>query len=120
MEMIALIVSGLALLAAGVCLYLTMREKKRNQERNADVCNYSDAVLAEAKEFAKKLLESPEHTEAVRKAAEEIVAQAVNEVCEKIAAPYTENNFGLGINCIMNYDPRVALEKQRAKERVGE
>lgn len=120
MEMIALMLSGLALLAAGVCLYLTMREKKRNQERNADVCNYADAVLVEAKEYARKLVESPEHAEAVRKAAEEIVAQAVNDVCEKIAAPYTENNFGLGISGIMNFDPRAALEKQRAKERNGE
>lgn len=35
MEMIALMLSGLALLAAGVCLCLLMQEKKRNQERNA-------------------------------------------------------------------------------------
>lgn len=40
MEMIALIVSGLALLAAGECLYLLMQEKKRNQDRNAAMLNY--------------------------------------------------------------------------------
>lgn len=40
MEMIALMLSGLALLAAGVCLCLLMQEKKRNQERNAAMVTY--------------------------------------------------------------------------------
>lgn len=56
MVLIAMIVSGLALLAASVCLGLMAQEKKRNQKRNADVCNYADSCLIEAKEFAKKLV----------------------------------------------------------------
>lgn len=115
MEMIALILSGLALLAAGVCLYLLMQEKKRNQERNAVLLDFIHVEV----EAAVKAADSPERTEAVRKAAEEIVAQAVDNVCEKIADAYAGNNFGLGINSIMNYDPHAALAAQREKERQG-
>lgn len=116
MEMIALMLSGLALLAAGVCLCLLMQEKKRNQERNVAMLNY---IKVEC-EAAVKAADSPERMEAVKKAAEEIVAQAVDNVCEKIADSYTGNNFGFGINSIMNYDPHAALAAQRERERQGE
>lgn len=56
MEMIALIISGLALLAASGCLYLLDKEKKRNEKQNTDVCNYADACLQEAKSYALKLV----------------------------------------------------------------
>ena len=56
MEMIALIISGLALLAASGCLYLLGKEKKRNEKQKTDVCNYADACLQEAKSYALKLV----------------------------------------------------------------
>lgn len=120
MEMIALMLSGLALLAAGVCLCLLMREKKRNQERKAVLLDFIHAEVKAAVNEAVKAADSPERMEAVRKAAEEIVAQAVDNVCEKISGAYTGNNFGLGINSIMNYDPHAALAVQRERERQGE
>ena len=134
MEIIALIVSGLALLAASVCLCLLVHEKKRNQERNAAMPKYvgieceavSKAAGAYTEELCAKLageiteLRNRTDPEAVRRAAEEILAQAVNDVCEKIAEPYGGHDFGLGINNIMNFDPRESIARQREKERTGE
>lgn len=37
MEIITMILSGLALLAAVLCLILILREKKRNEKRNAAI-----------------------------------------------------------------------------------
>lgn len=136
MEIIALIVSGLALLAAGVCLHLLVQEKKRNQERNAaekeipgQIAWCIEAIGSETShrvEVCNKLVERISEMEerfdpeAIRKSAEEIVAQAVNDVCEKIAEPYGGHDFGLGINNIMNFDPRESIARQREKERTGE
>lgn len=50
MEIVTMILSGLALLAASVCLILQVREKKRNEKRNAAVIQ---DVEAECKAVSK-------------------------------------------------------------------
>jgi hypothetical protein len=49
MLIIAIIMSGLALLAATVCLILLIQEKKRNQKRNAALIDYVDNTIVEEK-----------------------------------------------------------------------
>ena len=41
MEIVTMILSGLALLAASVCLILLIQEKKRNQKRNTAALQYA-------------------------------------------------------------------------------
>ena len=121
MVLISMIVSGLALLAASVCLYLWMQEKKRNQKQKVDACNYVDACVSEAKEYAEKLLEQfktgGEWEKAVAATAEEKIADAVNEICNKMSESYFSADINAGLGNILGFDPYASLQKQREKER---
>jgi vacuolar-type H+-ATPase subunit D/Vma8 len=140
MEMIALIVSGLALLAAGVCLYLLMQEKKRNQERRATMCDYADNNMVESKEY------TDDAVEVCERAFDERIFALQNRLLQEIysenkkiyarvenlekgiipdyekatAAVNAVNDFNQGISNLLNYDPVSALAAQREKERQGE
>lgn len=144
MEMIALIVSGLALLAAGVCLCLAMQEKKRNQERNAAMCDYADNNMVEAKEYTERRMSDA--VEVCEKAIDERIFQLQNRLLQEIyseekkicvrvenlekgiipdyekatAAVNAVNDFNQGISNLLNYDPVSALAAQRERERQGE
>ena len=100
MEMIALIASGLALLAAGVCLYLLMQEKKRNTKRNAAVIQLIERVDNETTNRIEKLEKGvvPDY---------EAAQAAANAV----------NDFNKGISNILGFDPVAALQAQRKNER---
>lgn len=133
MVLIAMIVSGLALLAACVCLGLLVQEKKRNQERNAaekelrwkiDWCikTIGDETVHRVKacdQFAERIAEVEQRfdSEAIRKSAEEIVAQAVNEICGKMTDAYFSNDFNANLGSILGFDPYASLEAQRRKDR---
>lgn len=121
MVLISMIVSGLALLAASVCLCLLMQEKKRNQKQKADACNYADAFMSEEKTYAEELLErfktSGEWEKAVAATAEEKIADAVNEICNKMSESYFSADINAGLGNILGFDPYASLKKQREKER---
>ena len=121
MVLISMIVSGLALLAASVCLCLLMQEKKRNQKQKADACNYADSCMREAKAYAEELLErfktSGEWEKAVAATAEEKIADAVNEICNKMSESYFSADINAGLGNILGFDPYASLQKQREKER---
>lgn len=125
MEMIALIISGLALLAAGVCLYLLVREKKSSKEQRAAMCQMVDSALAEAKAFAKKMI--TEETEHRVQVCDSLVArickleQGITPDYEKAKeAVNAVNSFNQGISNILGFDPKEALIAQRQKERMGD
>lgn len=122
MAITALIISGFALLAAGVCLCLLAREKKRNEKRNAAMLTYiskeCEAVSTAAGMYA-----------------DETVTAAIKGVCARIenlekgivpdyekamAAANAVNDFNSGITNILGFDPYEALRSQREKERTGE
>lgn len=107
MELIALIVSGLALLAACVCLYLMMQEKKRNQKQKAAMMNYVDAIRED-------LMRNM--NERVGKLEEGVIP----DYEKAAAAVQAVNDFNAGIANLLNYDPVSALAAQREKERQGE
>lgn len=133
MEMIALIVSGLALLAAGECLYLLMQEKKRNQERNAAMCDYADNNMTEVKEYTEKRID-----ERLFQLQNNLLQELYSEdkkICARVdnlekgiipdyeaatAAVNAVNDFNQGISNLLNYDPVSALAAQRERERQGE
>jgi hypothetical protein len=133
MEMIALIVSGLALLAAGVCLCLLMQEKKRNQERNAAACDYVDASLVASEanmdaKFANMLTELQDHLlreiysedKKIHVRVENLEKGIIPDYEKATAAVNAVNDFNQGISNLLNYDPVSALAAQRERERQGE
>lgn len=121
MVLIAMIVSGLALLAACVCLGLLVQEKKRNQERNAAAVRHTEVCMESAQKYAHKLLgdfmSGGEWEKAVAATAEKKIAEAVNEICGKMTDAYFSNDFNSNLGNILGFDPYASLEAQRRKER---
>ena len=129
MEIITMILSGLALLAASVSLILTVQEKKRNEKRNAAVLHYMD-------ETAKKIVTEldTQHTAAINGLQgkiygefKRIEARVVNlekgivpDFEEAKAAAKSVDEFNRGLNAILGFDPFAALEKQRNQVQEGE
>lgn len=102
MEIISAIMSGLALLAATSCLFITVMEKKRSEKRNAALMQYADEG---DKELAEKL-------EALEKG-------IVPDYEKARAAADAVNDFNKGISNLLNFDPMAALQAERQKERTG-
>lgn len=124
MEIIAMILSGLALLAAIVCLILAFQEKKRNEKRNAALLQYVDAKVREAEA---KLSKEESHYRTC-------VSQELNKMVERIEklekgitpdyeqakiAADAVNDFNKGISNILGFDPLTALQAERQKETGG-
>lgn len=121
MVLIAMIVSGLALLAASVSLYLLMQEKKRNQERNAAAVRHTEVCMESAQKYAHKLLDdfmaNGEWEKAVAATAEAKIADAVNDICTKMSEAYFSTDINAGLGNILGFDPYASLKMQREKER---
>lgn len=103
MQIITMIFSGLALLAATVSLILTIQEKKRNKKRNAAALRYTDETV---KDHIAKLESRIEKLE-----------QGITPDYERAkAAANAVNDFNRGITNILNFDPLEALRKERNRE----
>lgn len=113
MELIALIMSGLALLAAGVCLVMVHQEKKRSTKRNATLVRFvereakamSTAAGSYVDEHMKKCIERIEKLEKGITPDYEAAKQAADAV----------NDFSKGITNILGFDPMEALKAERQK-----
>ena len=135
MEYITLIMSGLALLAATVCMIITLREKKRNQKRNADMVNLikaeCNAVKGEiliandkafrsvkegyAQKFAEFQLALDGHSTKIDKLEQGIVPGYE----EALAAKNSVDDFNRGLSAIMGFDPMEAARKAREERMYG-
>ena len=141
MEHITMIMSGLALLAAMVSLILTIREKKRNQKRNADMSNYVEysrkALRDEIdmgcdvlSERIGSLKEDVIHNSAcIDKLQNDFEAQStkvdkleqgiVPDYQEALAAKNSVDEFNRGLSAIMGYDPMEIARKTRENRKYG-
>lgn len=141
MEHITMIMSGLALLAAMVSLILTIREKKRNQKRNADMSNYVEysrkALRDEIdmgcdvlSERIDSLKEDVIHNSAcIDKLQNDFEAQStkvdkleqgiVPDYQEALAAKNSVDEFNRGLSAIMGYDPMEIARKTRENRKYG-
>ena len=124
MEYITTIMSGLALLAATVSLFVSLREKKRNQKRNADMCNYVEAVERDVKDdlwlqrdklSAKIDIEVDKLSTKVDKLEQGIVP----DYQEALAAKNSVDEFNRGLSAIMGYDPMEVARKAREERHYG-
>lgn len=125
MLIIAIIMSGLALLAATVCLILLIQEKKRNQKRNTAALQYADAAAQKVLTLAKN--EANAAAEAAYKNACEKFEKRVSDLEKGISPDYNEalaakqavDDFNMGISAILNFDPMESLQRERQKAQLG-
>lgn len=117
MEMITMILSGLALLAASVCLILLVQEKKRNQKRNIALIRLIETECKKIK------LEDYEQRKKICERIREIDADVadmkkgiVPDYNEAIAAKQAVDDFNMGISAILNFDPLAAMKKSREEQ----
>lgn len=117
MEKIALILSGLALLAAIYSLALTVRNEKRSQKRNTALVKYVDTAFAEAREMS---LKETEHRVKVCDSFVERIEKLENGITpdyeQAKAAAHAVNDFNKGISNLLGFDPYEALRANRNKE----
>lgn len=122
MEIVTMILSGLALLAASVCLILLIQEKKRNQKRNTAALQYADAAAQKVLILAKN--EANAAAEAAYKNALEQFEKRVSDLEKGISPDYNEalaakqavDDFNMGISAILNFDPMTAMKKSREEQ----
>lgn len=134
MEYITMIMSGLALLAATVSLFISVREKKRNQKRNADMVNYIDVGnknLVDAIELKEEVLLSKikgafdaiwkysTEFDKLSTRVDKLEQGIVPDYQEAIAAKNSVDEFNRGLSAIMGYDPMEVARKAREERHYG-
>ena len=124
MVIAAIILSSLALAAATGSMVLTLREKKRNLQRNAAQMAYAENVGSDT--FQKAVAAALDSTDAlgrqIKQQGEEIeeLRKGIVPDFEKAkAAAQAVNDFNSGITGILGFDPYDALKAARAKESGG-
>lgn len=108
MQMIALVMSGLALLAASASLLMSVIEKKRSKKRNAAMLDYVTATVNRG-------IQSSGFDSRIQK-----LEQGITPDYEQAkAAANAVNDFNRGITNILGFDPVSALKKEQQRERLG-
>ena len=112
---IAIILSSLALLAATASLALTLRERKRSQERNTALMQYMECLEKDLQADSKKACD--EACAALEKRLNHRIGALEKGIVpdfEKAkAAANAVNDFNAGLASIMGFDPMEALKQQR-------
>ena len=108
MQMIALVMSGLALLAASVSLLMSVIEKKRSKKRNAAMLDYVTATVNRG-------IQSSGFDSRIQKLEHGITP----DYEQAKAAANAVNDFNRGITNILGFDPVSALKKEQQRERLG-
>lgn len=127
MQIISMILSGLALLAASVSLILTIQEKKRSQKRSAAMIDYvykeCGRIDAKVRSLEGKTDKAFCESVGIASGLEQRVAkleQGITPDYEQAkAAANAVNDFNRGISNILGFDPVAVARKQREQERVG-
>lgn len=117
MEIVTMILSGLALLAASVCLILLIQEKKRNQKRNTAVIQL---IETECKKVSKEDFEQRQKIhERVKKLRDDVdkLEKGISpDYNEALAAKQAVDDFNVGLSAILNFDPMAAMKKSREEQ----
>lgn len=121
MLIIAIIMSGLALLAATVCLILLIQERKRNQKRNAVLIDYIDSGIAEAKQAVLFELKEEIYVECNKILArvKSLENGVVPDFEEAKQAARAVDDFNRGLSNILGFDPMESLQREREKNAFG-
>lgn len=126
--LISIILSGLALLAATVCIILHLREKKRNLKRNAALVDYVDSMIEEAKnsvrfelreEISSECRSIFERHEELAERIRKLETGIVPDFEEAKLAARAVDDFNKGLSNILGFDPIQSLQKERQKTHFG-
>lgn len=117
MELITIILSGLALIAATVCLTVVCMEKKRNEKRNTAAIQYADHACKSALDAAREYTD--EKVAGCRDRIEKLEKGIIPDYEQAKAAANAVNDFSKGISNILGFDPMEALKADRAKKEAG-
>lgn len=106
MQIITLILSGLALLAACISVFMNIYEKRRRKDRNAAMLKYIDSSIGNLERCVDGRIKKLE--------------QGITPDYEQAkAAANAVNDFNRGITNILGFDPVSALKKEQQRERLG-
>lgn len=106
MQIITLILSGLALLAACISVFMNIYEKRRSKERNAAMLKYIYSSIGNLERCVDGRIKKLE--------------QGITPNYEQAkAAANAVNDFNRGITNILGFDPVSALKKEQQRERLG-
>ena len=121
MLIIAIIMSGLALLAATVCLILLIQEKKRNQKRNAALIDYVDNTIVDEKNAILFNLREEIYAECNKLIVriENLEKGIVPDFEEAKQAARAVDDFNKGLSNILGFDPIESLQRERSKAQYG-
>jgi hypothetical protein len=124
MEYITILMSGLALLAAMVSLVLVIREKKRNQKRNAATLDYLDSSCDKLFDqlndmFTKYKISLENRIEPMAYDIKQLKDGIVPDYKEALAAKNSVDEFNRGLSAILNFDPMEAARKAREDQKYG-
>ena len=114
MEIISMIMSGLALWAASVTLAITVREKKRSEKQKTVT---ADCIRAECKAAQKEITDYVNsEISPIKEAVAQLKEGLIPDYEEQKKAIDSINSFSMGLNNIMGYDPFEARERMRNRE----
>lgn len=133
MEIIAIILSGLALFVATVNLIMTIREKKRNQKRNAATLQFMnsleeglkrrgtdwEAVSKELSAYDEKFKKFADKLDAVEKMAQDLSCGVVPDYEEAVRAKDAIDTLSRDIAEILGFDPLRAAKEARLQRRTN-
>ena len=121
MLIIAIVMSGLALLAATVCLILLIQEKKRNQKRNVALIDYVDNTTAEEKKAILFNLREEIYAECNKLVSriKNLEKGIVPDFEEAKQAARAVDDFNRGLSNILGYDPMESLQRERQRVQLG-
>ena len=121
MLIIAIIMGGLALLAATVCLILLIQEKKRNQKRNAALIDYVDNTIVEEKKAIAFNMREEIYAECNKlcNRIENLEKGIVPDFEEAKQAARAVDDFNKGLSNILGFDPMESLQRERQKAQLG-
>lgn len=109
MQIISMILSGLALLAASISMTMTVFEKKRSKKRNAAMIQYIDK---KCEEITGRLSEA--------NAKIRDLEQGITPDYEKAkSAANAMNDFNQGVSNLLGFDPMAAWKKIQQREKIG-
>lgn len=110
MQIVSLIISGLALLAATVCVILYLQEKKRSAKQKTAFLQLIEKVRLELLgEISGQGQQIDKWSGYIRDLQDGLVPD-FEAAREAVAAV---NNFNRGVSGILNYDPMKAEERRR-------
>ena len=104
MEILTIILSSLALLAALTGLGVTVFERKRSKERNTALVRYVDATVKQKVDEA-----MAQYSDRVS----DLEKGIVPDFEKAKAAANAVNDFSAGVSGILGFDPYEVLKKQR-------